>query len=50
MAAIKNQHILSDQFYFLHPSRVLILKAVPSQLPAANLCLSVSFPWDMHDL
>ena len=47
MAAIKIQHILSDQFCFLHPSGMLILKTFPNQLQAANLCLSVLFLWDV---
>ena len=47
MAAIKIQHILSDQFCFLHPSGMLILKTFPNQLQAANLYLSVLFLWDV---
>ena len=47
MAAIKIQHIPSDQFCFLHPSGMLILKTFPNQLQAANLYLSVLFLWDV---
>ena len=47
MAAIKIQHILPDQFCFLHPSGMLILKTFPNQLQAANLYLSVLFLWDV---